>query len=405
MFYKYFLAVFFICSVITSKSQVFIVDTAYTPQEIVNKYFLDNNQNGIKIENINYSGLKHALGLFYYEGNYNALPQYGLILSSGSVLAAIGPNNHTASFENYTHRDDDLSKIINAKTFDSAILEFDFTSFTDSINFIFQFASEEYPEYVNKGVSDVFGFLITDYSNNKKKNIAVLSRNNTPVAIDMINKSFNSDFYTANNSIEHQFKGNKEDDSKYSENVRLFQFDGFTKAISSGIKLEPFKKYHFKIAIADAGDRKFDSWIFLKGNSFKSNGNIVNPDYEDISEYFKSVENDSVEIYTKESQLHIIFPVYFGYNSYELKIESNQILKPLLNLLSYSNYNLIINGFADEIGAPDYNLALSKKRSDQVKKYLIENGIEELRISSFGKGEISSEIDHEKSRKVEFILY
>ena len=405
MFFKYFLTIFFVCIVITSKSQVFIVDTAYTPKEMVNNYFLNNNQNGIEIENINYSGLKLAIGLFYYEGNYNAFPQYGLVLSSGSVLAAVGPNNHTSSFENYTKGDVDLSEIVNSKTFDSAILEFDFASFTDSINFIFQFASEEYPEYVKKGVSDVFGFLITDCSNNKMKNIAVLSHNNTPVAIDMINKSSNSDFYNSNNSIEYRFKGNKKEDAKYSENLRLFQFDGFTKAISSGIKLEPFKKYHFKIAIADVGDRKFDSWIFLKGNSFISNGNILNPDYKDVIKYFENIENDSLEIYTYEQQLHIMLPIYFSYNSWELEIESNEILKPLLNILTYSNYNLIINGFADKTGASNYNLELSKKRSNQVKKYLMENGIKEFRISSFGKGEINSETNFKKSRKVEFILY
>ncbi len=90
----------------------------------------------------------------------------GIIISTGNVFDAIGPNNiPNKSSETSNNSDDDLNTIVNANTFDAAVLEFDFNSFTDSISFNFFFASEEYPEYVNKNVNDIFGFFLinTDF--------------------------------------------------------------------------------------------------------------------------------------------------------------------------------------------------------------------------------------------------
>jgi OmpA-OmpF porin, OOP family len=48
---------------------------------------------------------------------------------------------------------------------------------------------------------------------------------------------------------------------------------------------------------------------------------------------------------------------------------------------------LLVTGHADRIGSDKYNQALSEKRADAVKAYLVNQGIESNRIEAVGKGE------------------
>ena len=382
-------------------AQVFQIDTSFQTKELILDNFLSKNHSGIQINNIKYSGLDYSKGSFYYKSKLQMLPPYGIVLSTGKVLDVLGPNYQIASTENHLKGDNDLSKIINSKTFDSSVIEFDFISFTDSISFIFQFASEEYPEYVKKGVSDIFGFFITNTVTSITQNIAIISKNGTPITIDLINSNLNRDYYIPNNNIEYEYTGNKEVDLLFYENSNLFQFDGFTKPISTGIKLKPFIKYHFKMAIADVGDRKFDSWIFMKGNSFSSCGEKIELSKYDIESYLRFSDIDSLTIETNDDIVKILLPIYFPYNSYEIPEYSKLYLDKLFNVIYYSNNDIVINGYADTKGTNEYNLKLSQQRADQIKQYLIKMGIQKERLESIGKGEILSNKEDQESRKVE----
>ncbi len=403
---KYILPVFLFLNCYNLKSQVFKVDTTHQPKELIEKYFLSKNHDGIKIRNVKYSGVKKALGIFSYISNLQDLPPCGIVLSSGNVLDALGPNDFTASTENYCFGDMDLQSVVNSKTFDAAIIEFDFISLTDSINFVFQFASEEYPEYVKKGVSDIFGFFVINKQTGIKKNIALLTGKNTPITIDLINGETNPEFYISNNHSDYKYNENDRlRDYQFHENNYLFQFDGYTIPIISGIKLKAYNWYHFKIAIADVGDRKFDSWIFLKGNSFISTGKKISPAKEELKNYFQYLITDSLAINSINNKINIIAPIYFDFNSSIIKKSSFKLLNYLTGLIKYTDYSLTINGYADETGNEKYNLKLSQERADSVKLHLIEKGIDQNRLKALGKGEIISSEELDKSRKVEFVLY
>lgn len=405
---KFIILLILILNFNSLKSQVFKVDTTYTPNKIVNNYFIGKNHDGIKIKNISYSGAKNSIGLFFYNSNIQqSLPSKGIALSTGNVIDAMAKwaNTALASTENYNGGDYDLSKIVNNKTFDSAILEFDFLSLTDSISFIFQFASEEYPQYVRKGVSDIFGFFVSDIETEIKKNIAVLPNTNIPITIDLINNDINSHYYVSNNKLEYKHGSNGSRFERFKENQYLFTFNGYTKPISTGMKLKAYRWYHFKIAIADVGDRKFDSWIFLTGNSFVSSGNTHTPTKRNIKDYLQDFNTDSIQINEVDNKIVILAPIYFDFNSSTIKEAFNNLFINIISILRYSEYYVNINGFADETGEESYNLKLSQERANNVKQYLIDKGINEDRLNAFGKGEITSDINLDKSRKVEFVLY
>ena len=58
--------------------------------------------------------------------------------------------------------DQDLVGIVKGKLYDICSIEFDFVPLDNSIQFNYQFGSDEYPEYVDSPYNDVFAFIISD---------------------------------------------------------------------------------------------------------------------------------------------------------------------------------------------------------------------------------------------------
>ncbi|MGB3585307.1 MAG: OmpA family protein [Tunicatimonas sp.] len=79
--------------------------------------------------------------------------------------------------------------------------------------------------------------------------------------------------------------------------------------------------------------------------------------------------------------------VFFNLNSSELLPTSYSDLKGSVDLLQ-ENPNLYVEvvGHADDSGGKDYNLKLSIERAQSVKKFLLNQGVEERRIITYGKG-------------------
>ena len=91
----------------------------------------------------------------------------GVILSTGDIDNAPGPNNTASSSNNLanpgTLQMDTLAGGVS--TFDAITLQFDFSIQSDFVQFEYIFASEEYPEYAppnSSSFNDVFALMFVD---------------------------------------------------------------------------------------------------------------------------------------------------------------------------------------------------------------------------------------------------
>ncbi|MDX9752113.1 MAG: choice-of-anchor L domain-containing protein, partial [Flavobacteriales bacterium] len=115
---------------------------------------------GVQISNVTIDCHGAGYGEFSYTGNVLSVSE-GVLLTSGSIDNAVGPNNvEDRSFEQFTPGNALLDQVTGRTTYDACKLEFDVIPGGDSLRFNFAFASEEYNEWVGSQYNDVFGFFI-----------------------------------------------------------------------------------------------------------------------------------------------------------------------------------------------------------------------------------------------------
>jgi outer membrane protein OmpA-like peptidoglycan-associated protein len=266
---KYFLIIvsFFYISPIWSQMNV---DTLVSSEDLVRNVLLGGND--VKIGNIEYRGDTAARGYFEQSSSNLFAINKGLILSTGSASSAAGPNSTSHKSELlFTLGDLDLEELCNEETHDAAVLEFDFVPTSNKVSFQYIFASEEYLEFTGSKFNDVFGFFISGPAINGQKNMAEVPRSKEIVSINSINQFKNTDYFINNNAwrLNGKIKSDVLLEMLNEDLLKTTEFDGMTIVLTAETNVIPFKKYHFKIAIADVSDRKYNSAVFLKGGSFK----------------------------------------------------------------------------------------------------------------------------------------
>lgn len=246
------------------------VDTLISSEKLVKNVLLGGND--VKVGNIQYRGDTAARG--YFEQSSSSLFRIGkgLILSTGLASSAAGPNSTSHKSELlFTRGDLDLEELCSENTYDAAVLEFDFVPTSNKVSFQYIFASEEYLEFTGSKFNDVFGFFISGSAIKGQKNMAVVPRSDEIVSINSINQFKNTDYFINNNAwqINGKMKSEMTLGMLDKDLLQTTEFDGMTIVLTAETNVIPFKKYHFKIAIADVSDRKYNSAVFLKGGSFK----------------------------------------------------------------------------------------------------------------------------------------
>jgi OOP family OmpA-OmpF porin len=104
--------------------------------------------------------------------------------------------------------------------------------------------------------------------------------------------------------------------------------------------------------------------------------------------------------------------IYFATGSAKLLATSNKSLNAVAAILTTdANLKIDVNGYTDNKGQPEKNLALSQNRAKAVYDYLAKKGIAESRLKSAGFGDTSPIADNKtamgrsKNRRVELKLH
>lgn len=262
-----------------------IVQNTQTPANLVQNVLLGT---GVTATNITFNGAPANVvtdQVGYFDGAMSNIGlSDGLIMATGDVSLAVGPNNQASMSGGGTGNvpgfcDPDLQTLVFSPNLtalmDCAVLEFDFVPTSDTLRFDFVFASEEYPQFAppvnTSGINDVFGFFLSGPGiagpfTNGAQNIALIPGTPTPIYIANVNPSLNSIYYVSNG-----------DGFTAPFNVDPFyvQYNGFTTPITAEALVTCGQTYHIKLAIADMNDNIFDSAVFLEGGSFASFGQTV----------------------------------------------------------------------------------------------------------------------------------
>ncbi len=251
-----------------------VVTNTQTPAWLVQNILLGQ---GVSVSNITFNGVP-ASAVTEQMGEVDATNTVlgigqGVILATGNVMNALGPNSSGSSSlggGNFGQTDPDLEILASPQSVnDAAVLEFDFVPTGDSLKFDFVFASDEYLEFVNS-VNDIFGFFlsgpgITGPFSNNSANIALIPGTADPVTINTVNDVVNSAYYVVNGTGAN---------APFNSNAIYPQYDGFTVVITAQAEVVCGQTYHIKIAIGDASDTVWDSAVFLKAGSFTSTGQV-----------------------------------------------------------------------------------------------------------------------------------
>lgn len=251
----------------------------------------------LTVSNITYTGNAAAIGYFS-----NATPMGvsdGIILSTGSIYNAPGPNSSPSQSTSFFGGGDaDLNSLPGGTTQDAAVLRFSFLPLSSDVSFDFVFASEEYPEFVDTGFNDVFGFFISGPGITGQQNIALVPGTSTPITINTINAVTNSSYYTPNLGT-------------------VTQFDGYTKVLTAtATGLTPCQLYTIKLAIGDVGDSAYDSAVFLQANSFNAGQSVSVQGIVPSSQTGEAYEGcqDGYFLFTRPSDADLSVPLTIPIN-------------------------------------------------------------------------------------------
>ena len=131
------------------------------------------------------------------------------------------------------------------------------------------------------------------------------------------------------------------------------------------------------------------------------------------AELRRQLEGTGVTVTRRGEEIILNMPgnVTFDFDSASLRSEFYDVLASVALVLDeYEKTVLIIDGHTDSTGPRSYNMELSRRRAESVGDYLISQGVERVRLATYGYGpeypvaSNDTEAGREANRRVELTL-
>ncbi|MGF1453426.1 MAG: choice-of-anchor L domain-containing protein [Opitutales bacterium] len=214
---------------------------------------------GITIQTATGPADSNTIGTFT-GGTSAGLPfNTGVVLSSGNVVDAVGPNSLGDTTTNTSNPNTGGAN-------DVASLLLEFIPTNDVVSFQYVFGSEEYNEFVNSQFNDRFQLLLNGV------NIALIPGGGGPVTVNNVNNGSNASYFTDNTS-----------------GLLNIEYDGLVGA-NSGFPLSaqgtviPGALNTLEFIVGDVSDSILDSAVFIAGGSFFDENPDDNPGISPVPE-------------------------------------------------------------------------------------------------------------------------
>ena len=309
------------------------------------------------------------IGTFNRNNNTQFPFATGLVMTTGAVSVAAGPNSQTgASGTAGDYTDATLQQYATNTVTNCAALDFDFLAYADTFAFNYVFGSEEYPDYVCADYNDIFIFLLTGPDPTTglttTKNVAIIpgtisatNPQGLPVSINNVNGGIGSfgnagpDCYGGTYAAYYISNGT---------NSQGVQYNGTTVQLSAEGNILACETYHMHLAIGNVMDYSYDSGVFLEGKSFQSSveTHLLMRDvyclHENIVFDYISDEVDTVYVVTPKGDTLWNEP----FTLYDADVSDSGLYYlyahsalPCVDLWTYDSLNIsVINTFKPDLG-------------------------------------------------------
>ncbi len=259
------IALFF--SLVCFSQTVSIDNTTYSADGLVEVLL---NGSCIDFEN---ASLSSNQSVAYFSRNNSNFPiEEGIVIRSGNILDTqgiytgnnLGSTTVNGGNDSFLQSLSDSSSGTNEAITDLAYLQFDFTSISDSFNFNFLFASNEYGQYQCLS-NDIFAFELIDLTTNSITNLAVIPDTSIPVSVKTIKSStYNNTCSSTNPSLFGVYNVNNPASS-------VINMRGYTIKLSVASQIIPNHSYKLRMVVADYFSTNYDSAVFIEAGSFTTN--------------------------------------------------------------------------------------------------------------------------------------